>query len=146
VEATSEHPPGLYFFKSTRRSPNPRLFFLITKTPVPEHLFPYNHPPFFLRKYTLLATPHQSTALPPNPRRLPQLALRPSKMAPEPTPDHPEHKKKVNLAYVGYLAMHLRLDVRWSANFDTAMSPVLNAKMRMTPRPPSSRRRRSPTS
>jgi hypothetical protein len=28
-------------------------------------------------------------------------------MAPEPTPDHPEHKKKVNLAYVGHSAMHL---------------------------------------
>jgi hypothetical protein len=27
------------------------------------------------------------------------------KMAPEPTSDHPEHKKKVNLTYVTYLSM-----------------------------------------
>ena len=44
--------------------------------PAPAHLSPTSAPP-------LSAARHQ-----------------PDKMAPEPTPDHPEHKKKVNLTYV----------------------------------------------
>lgn len=36
-----------------------------------------------------------------------------NKMAPEPTADHPEHKKKVNLTYVSTSTMHSLLLARW---------------------------------
>lgn len=83
------------FFKSTGRPPNPRLFFLITKTQLPKHLFPYNHFPHSRCKRTLfLATPHQSTALPPNPRRLHSSRSGPARWRPSPLPTIPSTRRR----------------------------------------------------
>jgi len=81
--------------------------FFIPSIFFPQSIFPSSTPFLFRCANTLFPQHPQHHAATSHPTPPIPSSDQAGKMAPEPTPDHPEHKKKVNLAYVNLLAMNI---------------------------------------